>query len=129
MPSYNTVTFDKNKIIIIIDNDDKIWFNAKQLCVALNYKDTTKKIADYIDNEDKLLLKKIKINFEMSLPSDTIFMNENGLYSILILSPLKNAIVGKKFVKWIRNDVFPVIIKNNTYSSNTELTPFIKKKK
>jgi hypothetical protein len=44
MPSYNTINFENNKIIIIIDNDNEIWFNAKQICVSLKYADPKKAI-------------------------------------------------------------------------------------
>ena len=32
MSRYNTINFEKNKIIVIIDNNNNIWFNAKQIC-------------------------------------------------------------------------------------------------
>ena len=35
MPSYNTITFENQKIIVIIDNNNVIWFNAKQICLSL----------------------------------------------------------------------------------------------
>ena len=39
MPMYNTITFENKKIVIISDNNDIIWFNAKQICLSLEYKD------------------------------------------------------------------------------------------
>jgi hypothetical protein len=36
MPEYNTITFEKHKIIVILDNNKITWFNAKQICLSLN---------------------------------------------------------------------------------------------
>ncbi len=48
MPLYNTITFENNKIFIINDNNNKIWFNAKQICLSLKYKERAKlKIFDF----------------------------------------------------------------------------------
>ena len=55
MSSYNTITFENYKIIVIIDNDKIIWFNAKQICKSLEYKDTKQAISNIIK-------KKIKYN-------------------------------------------------------------------
>ena len=59
------------------------------------------------------------INFKVQQQPDTIYINESGLYSLLLSSRTKKA---KKFVKWIKNDVLPLIRKNNIYSTDTEIT-------
>ena len=38
MLRYNTINFENHKIIVIIDNNNFIWFNAKQICISLGYK-------------------------------------------------------------------------------------------
>jgi len=40
MSRYNSINFEKHKIIVIIDNNNFIWFNAKQICISLEYKQT-----------------------------------------------------------------------------------------
>ena len=64
MPSYNTINFENNKIIIIIDNDNEIWFNAKQICVFLKYADPKKQSSKNVDKEDKIQLKKWILNLK-----------------------------------------------------------------
>lgn len=54
MPSYNTITFENQKIIVIIDNNNVIWFNAKQICLSLDYKHTKHAIATNVDIKDKI---------------------------------------------------------------------------
>jgi prophage antirepressor-like protein len=65
-----------------------------------------KAIMTNVDKEDKIQLKNMEINFKVKQQPDTIYINESGLYSLLISSRTKKA---KKFVKWIRNDVLPLI--------------------
>ena len=54
MPTYNTITFEKYKIIVIIDNDNVIWFNAKQICTSLDYKQPKQAIIKNVDKDDKI---------------------------------------------------------------------------
>ena len=57
MSRYNTIIFEKHKIIVIIDNNSVIWFNAKQICISLGYKDTKKTISNNVEKSDKIQLR------------------------------------------------------------------------
>jgi prophage antirepressor-like protein len=46
--NYNIINFENNKIIIIIDNNYIIWFNAKQIGISLKYKKPKKAIKKYV---------------------------------------------------------------------------------
>ena len=122
MPSYNTITFENNKIITIIDNENIVWFNAKQICVSLEYKQTKKAISKFIDLDDKIQLKNMNISFTMSQQPDSIYINESGLYTLLISSKTKRA---KKFVKWLTNDVLPTLRKKNIDTSDVEINKLL----
>jgi len=124
MPSYNTITFENNKIIIIIDNDYEIWFNAKQICLSLNYKEPNKAITNNVDKEDKIQLKNMNINFEIKQQPDSIYINETGLYSLLFASRIKKA---KKFMKWVKKEVLPFMRQSNIYSTDAQITKLQKK--
>ena len=106
MPLYNTITFENNKIFIIYDNNNKLWFNAKQICLSLKYKKPKQAITLNVDKEDKIQLKNMNINFKVKQQPATMYINESGLYSLLLSSRTKKA---KKFIKWIKNDVLPLI--------------------
>ena len=86
MPSYNTITFENNKIIVIIDNIMNIWFNAKQICMSLGYSYPQQIIIKNVDREDKIQLKNMDINFKIQQQPDSIYINETGLYSLLFSS-------------------------------------------
>ena len=64
MPSFNTITFENHKIIIITDNNYVIWFNAKQICLSLGYKEGKKAITNNVDSVDKIQLKNMNIKKE-----------------------------------------------------------------
>jgi prophage antirepressor-like protein len=70
MPSYNTITFENNKIIVIIDNRGVIWFNGKQICLSLEYKQTEKAISNNVEITDKIQLKNMDITFDLQQQPD-----------------------------------------------------------
>lgn len=124
MPSYNTITFENNKIIVIIDNIMNIWFNAKQICISLGYVYPQQIIIKNVDREDKIQLKNMDINFKIQQQPDSIYINETGLYSLLFSSRTKKA---KKFIRWIKKDILPLVRQNNIYSTDNEITKLQKK--
>ena len=124
MPMYNTITFENKKIVIIIDNNNLIWFNAKQICLSLEYKETNKAITKNVDKEDQIQLKNMDINFTVHQQPCSIYINETGLYSLLFSSRTKKA---KKFIRWIKKDVLPLIRQNNIYPTDNQITRLQKK--
>lgn len=124
MPEYNTITFEKHKIIVIIDNNKITWFNAKQICLSLDYKQAKKKISKYVDQEDKIQLKNMDISFDISQQPDSIYINESGLYSLLITSRTNRS---KKFKKWITKQVLPELRKKEIFSKDENINNLLKK--
>jgi prophage antirepressor-like protein len=124
MPNYNTINFENNKIIVIIDNNNIIWFNAKQICISLKYKQTEKAISNNVEKEDKIQLKNIKITFEIKQQPDSVYINESGLYSLLISAKTKKA---KKFKKWITSKVLPELRKKEKFSTDEDINKLLKK--
>ena len=91
--------------LAIIKKDDDIWFRAKSVAIILNYSNQRKAIIDHVDPEDKCPLNEIKIRSNESLPlnwntQNTIYINESGLYSLILRSDMDKA---KKFKRWITN--------------------------
>ena len=64
----------------------------------------------------------MNINFEMQQQPDSIYINESGLYTLLITS--KN-IKAKKFIKWITNDVLPKLRQKNIFSPDKNITKLL----
>ena len=66
----------------------------------------------------------MNIKFKMKQQPDSIYINESGLYTLLITSRTKKS---KKFIKWLTNDVLPKLRKNNIFPSDKSITNLLKK--
>ena len=88
--------------------NNQIMFVGKDVAQALGYSNTLKAIRDHVDNEDK------GVN-EMVTPGGNqrvVFINESGLYSLVLSSKLPQA---KAFKRWVTAEVLPQIRKTGGY--------------
>jgi prophage antirepressor-like protein len=113
----NTIKFENNIINVIIDENDIVWFNANEIAISLGYLYPKDAIINNVDKEDKLKLENININYKIKKHPHSIYINESGLYSLLIQSRLKKA---KKFKLWITKIVLPSIRKFGYYKLKKE---------
>lgn len=84
------------------------WFMGKDAADALKYTNTPKAIRDHVDGEDKLT-ERIVLSGQKR---EVIFINESGLYSLILSSKLPTA---KKFKHWVTSEVLPAIRKTGGY--------------
>ena len=101
--NYNDLSIES-----FIDSNQNIYFKGKQIASALGYTDTDKAIRCHVDEEDK-----------KTYPAKTagqvrhlVFINESGLYSLIINSKLESA---KKFKRWVTSEILPSIRKQGFY--------------
>jgi len=117
----NQLSFEGTKFFYFKDDNNEIWFKGRDVAKILGYKDTKDAIQQHIDKEDKISYKDLVGVFQpplkgkciVSLPQkgitniegsnlniklNTIFINESGLYSIMMTSKLPKA---KEFKRWI----------------------------
>lgn len=81
---------------------------GKDIAETLGYTNPQKALRDHVDEEDK------GVN-EMDTPGGKqkiIFINESGVYSLIMGSKLPNA---KKFKRWVTHEVLPTIRKHGAY--------------
>lgn len=104
-----------------VNIDGEPWLVGKDVAVALGYEKPRNAISDHVDDDDK------KMGPENGAPSikDSlgrnqypVFINESGLYSLVLSSKLPTA---KKFKRWVTSEVLPAIRKTGGYQAN-ELT-------
>lgn len=104
--------------------NDEPWFVAKDVAMALGYTNTKQAIKVNVSEEDKLWGSKSNtpsIKDRMGREQFPIWINESGLYSLILSSKLESA---KKFKHWVTSEVLPSIRKNNGYIMNQEnMTP------
>lgn len=87
----------------------EIMFVGKDVADILGYSNTPKAIRDHVDDEDKLT-ERIVLSGQNR---EVIFINESGLYSLILSSKMPNA---KKFKHWVTAEVLPAIRKNGMYA-------------
>lgn len=92
--------------------DGEPWFVGKDIAERLGYTNPLKAIRDHVDPEDK------GVN-EMDTPGGRqplVFINESGLYSLVLSSKLPSA---KAFKRWVTREVIPTIRKTGGYVNDT----------
>lgn len=87
----------------------EVMFVGKDVADVLGYTNTAKAIRDHVDDEDKLT-ERIVLSGQNR---EAIFINESGLYSLILSSKMPNA---KKFKRWVTSEVLPAIRKHGMYA-------------
>jgi prophage antirepressor-like protein len=111
--------FGDAKIDIIlceINGEKQPWFKGKDVASILGYEKPTKSLSDHIDIDDRIYLELLlqKVSPKQIHPKynknqlKTTYINESGLYSLIINSKLKTA---KQFKKWVTSILLPKIRK------------------
>jgi prophage antirepressor-like protein len=84
-------------------------FCAKDVAEALGYKLARKAVQDHVDGDDVL---KWNVIDSLGRKQLTTFINESGLYSLILSSKLESA---KRFKRWVTGEVLPAIRKQGGY--------------
>lgn len=94
--------------------DGQPWLLGKDVADALRYSNTQKAVRDHVDEEDKLT-ERIVLSGQNR---EVIFVNESGLYSLILKSKLPSA---KQFKRWVTSEVLPSIRKYGAYATEETL--------
>ena len=87
----------------------EVMFCAKDVAEALGYKLTRKAVLDHVDKDD--VLKRNLID-SLGRQQQAVFINESGLYALILSSKLDSA---KRFKHWVTSEVLPSIRKQGGY--------------
>lgn len=93
--------------------DDEPWLVGKDVAEALGYSNTQKAIRDHVDDEDKLTERIVLAGQHR----EVIFINESGLYSLILSSKLPSA---KSFKRWVTSEVLPTLRRTGQYRMAAE---------
>lgn len=102
---FNNPEFGEVRTVMI---DGEPWFVAKDVAIALGYKNTNQSVKDNTEEEDRGAS-------PIMTPSGTqqmVIINESGLYSLIFGSKLDSA---KKFKRWVTSEVLPSLRKTGSY--------------
>ena len=105
----NLQVFNNNEFgaVRTLEINNEPWFVAKDVCDILDIKNPTQALQN-LDADERTIL-------NIGRQGDTNFINESGLYTLIIRSRKSEA---KKFRKWITGEVLPSIRKHGTYATD-----------
>jgi prophage antirepressor-like protein len=111
-----TVVYDVDK------NIKTIWIKGIEVAEILEYSNLEKTLSDHVSNENKkkysdLLFRPPILGGLKGIQKNTIFININGLFELLMHSKKNEA---KQFQKWITNEVIPSLYNHGSYSIQQE---------
>ncbi len=102
------------KVGAVTAEDGTPWFNAVDVCKVLGYTNSRKAMKDHVDEAD--------ITKRYTLTSGGMqkvnFINESGVYSLILRSKMPNA---KVFQRWVTAEVLPSIRKHGAYFTTQAL--------
>ena len=84
-------------------------FCAKDVAEALGYKNTRDSLKRHVDDDD--VVKHDTID-RLGRTQQAIFVNESGLYALILSSKLDSA---KRFKRWVTGEVLPAIRQQGGY--------------
>ena len=125
----NAVTvwkFENNKVRTL-NIEGNPYFVGKDVSDVLGYENSRKAINDHVDEEDRIVVNDKKLQemalesksnetgtFEFMSPRGLTFINESGVFSLIMSSKLPAA---KKFKRWVTSEVLPSIRKHGLYAT------------
>ena len=91
------------------------WFNANEVCDALEMGNPSQAIKSHVDADD---LQKLEVIDNLGRTQQTNHVNESGLYALIFGSRKESA---KRFKRWVTSEVLPAIRKDGYYVANENL--------
>ena len=126
MSAVTVWNFENNSVRTVEINGEG-YFVGKDVSDVLGYENSRKAITDHVDEEDRIVLNDKKIQemalesksnetgtFEFMSPRGLTFINESGVFSLIMSSKLPTA---KKFKRWVTSEVLPSIRKHGLYAT------------
>jgi len=101
--------FEAHAVRVQVDDQGQPWFNATDVCDALEMGNPSQAIKTHVDAEDLQKLETLTAGGRQRQNH----VNESGLYA-LILGSTKDA--AKRFKRWVTSEVLPAIRKTGGYT-------------
>lgn len=105
----NPFQFTDMDIRTAVDQDDQVWFCAKDVCIALDISWSSATL-DNMPDDWFMVMNLITIKGER----DAVFINEPGLYRLIFRSNKPKAI---EFSNWVCREVLPTIRKHGFFGT------------
>ena len=102
-------SFENHEVRSLSINNEP-YFVGKDVAEILGYKNPRDAISKHVDEDDKL--DGVAIHDSIGREQKPVFINESGLYSLVLSSKLPSA---KKFKRWVTSEVLPALRKTGQY--------------
>lgn len=100
----------ENNQVRTLNIDGQPYFVGKDVADVLGYSNTRDALNRHVEFEDKK--DGVVIHDSIGRQQTPTFINESGLYSLILSSKMPNA---KKFKRWVTSEVLPAIRTENDY--------------
>ena len=112
MTNIQVFNFNSSDINVQVDEYGVPWFRAKDICDALDIQNSRQAVKQHVDEEDA----RVFSEYTSIGSRDMNFINESGMYSLVLSSRKPEA---KKFKKWVTTEVIPSIRKTGAFVLKT----------
>lgn len=103
--------FETHALRVQVDDASRPWFNANDVCEALQLGNARQALESHVDADD---VQKLDTIDSLGRTQRANHVNESGLYA-LILGSTKDA--AKRFKRWVTSEVLPSIRKTGAYAT------------
>ena len=107
--------FESHALRVQVDEAGQPWFNASDVCAALELGNARQAIDTHVDSDD---VQKLDAIDSLGRNQRSNHVNESGLYSLILTSRKPAA---KRFKKWVTAEVLPSIRKTGSYGHKPQL--------
>lgn len=116
MKDLQLFNYDRHQVRVV-EQGGQTWFVAKDVCQALEMKQSTESALRQLDEDEKLMLI-VSASDEIVANRGNWGVNESGLYHLIFNSRKPDA---KAFRKWVTSEVLPSIRKTGGYQAPQEV--------
>ena len=103
-----------------VEINNEPWFVGKDVAEMLGYSNPSNAVAKHVQSDDKQCIMvdiaDTQNGYLFTGKTKTAFINESGMYSLILSSKLPKA---KQFKHWVTSDVLPTIHKNGMYMNQS----------
>lgn len=104
------------EIRTVVGSEDVVWFDASDVCRALEYSKDTSSVISKLDDDQKKLFLRGEVHSpesgEWGNAQKKWFLNESGLWDLTLRSEQEKA---KKLRKFVTTKVMPVLVRTGKY--------------
>lgn len=96
--------------------DSEPWAVGKDIATALGYDDPAQAVRKHVDTEDRIMGRRNDtppVTDNKGRTQYPTWINESGLYSLILSSKLPSA---KRFKRWVTSEVLPALRKTGSYT-------------